>query len=206
MTMIYPDIDALLFDFGNVIVSIDFQRAFEYWSRLGGVPVESIAAGFVSSRAYEAHERGEIDCNAYFSSLRADLGLRLSDEDFLAGWNSIFLAPMPGIPERLHLLAAEWPLYLFSNTNAAHHAYWSRAYAEVLTPFSAIFCSHEIGARKPSMKSFQTVAERIGVAPERIAFFDDLEKNVLGAREAGLRAFHFTHAGDIDTALSRQPD
>jgi putative hydrolase of the HAD superfamily len=93
------------------------------------------------------------------------------------------------------------PLYLFSNTNALHQAFWSREYRSLLEHFSMIFCSHQLGARKPSPDVFRKVANAIAVAPSRLAFFDDLPENVDGARQAGLVGFHITSVADLRRAL-----
>jgi putative hydrolase of the HAD superfamily len=196
-------IDAFLFDFGGVVVSIDFQRAFAAWAAAAGAPVAALAARFTFDAHYEAHECGTLDSARYFESLRTSLGVALADEVLLAGWNEIFLEPMPGIAALLRSLAQQRPLYLFSNTNRAHHACWSRQYRDVLAPFSGIFCSHELGLRKPSVESFEAVAARAGVPVERMVFFDDLDENVRGARAAGLQAFHVTTTGEIERVLAQ---
>ena len=98
-------------------------------------------------------------------------------------------------------LAKSFPLYAFSNTNAVHRAFWQARYASLLKPFSGIFCSCELGARKPSPAAFLEVGRRIGVAPAHIAFFDDHAGNVRGAREAGLLAQEVHCVDEIRGAL-----
>ncbi len=193
--------DALLLDFGGVLVSIDFNRAFASWAASAGVAESFIAERFKFDAAYAAHETAEIDTAQYFEALRRTLGISLSDQAFLVGWNSIFLDVLPGMSDLLTSLAEIRPLYLFSNTNAVHHAYWSRRYKTLLAPFSGIYCSHELGVRKPGVEAFQRVARNAGYAASRVVFFDDLEQNVIGARAAGLTAFCVTSAPDIQRAL-----
>jgi HAD superfamily hydrolase (TIGR01509 family) len=194
-------VDALLFDFGNVVVDIDFSRAFDVWARAAGVSPAVVSEHFSFDTAYEAHECGKIECAQYFRSLRESLGITLSDQQLLSGWNAIFVQPTPGMSELLPALASAMPLYLFSNTNAAHHAHWREQYRVLLENFSAIFCSHQLGARKPSPAVFRRVADAIGVAPGRLAFFDDLPENVHGARRAGLLGFHVASMRDLRQAL-----
>jgi len=184
-----------------VLVDIDFNRAFGAWAGAAQVPASQIAARFAFDRAYEAHERGEIDADEYFEHLRNLLGLSLSTQEILAGWNAIFVGPVRGIDRLLRQLAESFPLYVFSNTNLAHRTFWQSRYANLLAPFSAIYCSCELGARKPSGEAFLEVCRRIGIVPSRIAFFDDRGENVLGAREAGLNAFQVASAADIRRAL-----
>jgi len=197
----YPAVDALLLDFGNIVVDIDFSRAFDTWASAAGVSPIVVAKRFSFDKAYAAHECGTIEGAAYFCSLRDALGIQLSDQQFLAGWNAIFVRPTPGMRELLRILAAAMPLYLFSNTNALHHAFWSREYRSLLESFTTVFCSHQLGSRKPSPEAFKQVVESIGIAPGRVAFFDDLPENVDGARRAGLVAFQVTSVAELQQVL-----
>jgi len=195
---------ALLFDLGGVVIQIDFPRAVHAWADAAGVPASQLRARFSLDAGYEAHERGEMEAAAYCGHLRQALGIELADERLLSGWNEIFAGEVPEVGPLLVTLARTLPLYVFSNTNAAHRTYWQVRYASLLEPFSEIFCSHDLGLRKPSPEAFLDVARRIGVAPARIVFFDDHLENVRGAREAGLRAHEVHSAVDIRTALRRE--
>ena len=190
-------IDAVMFDVGGVLVDVDFRLAFAHWSRCTGVPAGSIAPRFKVDAAYEAHERGELDGTEYFATLRTSLGIDLPDHEFETGWNAIFKGVYPGAAELLAGIALTRPVYLFSNTNALHYTCWSALYPQIITPVTKVFCSQEIGLRKPSIASFEKVCALIGVVPQRVAFFDDLVENVAGARQAGMRAFHVTAPGQL---------
>ncbi|MET9496573.1 HAD family phosphatase [Streptomyces sp. NPDC006552] len=60
--------------------------------------------------------------------------------------------------------------------------------------FDDIVCSYEVGSRKPDPEIFHLAAERAGLAPHQCVLVDDLEKNVVGAMEAGWQAVHFHDA------------
>ena len=193
--------DALLFDLGGVVIQIDFARVIQAWAEAGGVPASQVHSRFSLDAGYEAHERGEIEPAGYCAHLRQTLGLELADEQLLSGWNQIFVGEVPGVGALLTELAKSYPLYAFSNTNVAHRMFWQVRYARLLEPFSQIFCSCDLGTRKPSPAAFLEVASRIEIEPERIVFFDDHPDNVRGAREAGLRAHEVRSAADIRAAL-----
>ncbi|MBI3374906.1 MAG: HAD-IA family hydrolase [Betaproteobacteria bacterium] len=197
-------VDALLFDLGGVVLEIDFGRVFSAWASFSGACADSIAARFRVDAPYEAHERGEIDAARYFASLRRSLGIDLPDEDFAAGWNALFVGEVPGVRSLLRQAAQAAPLYAFSNTNQAHAQYWMREYHEIVRPFRGLFLSSDLRLRKPAPAAFHAVAGRIGVAPQRIAFFDDLAENVEGARAAGLKAFQVRSAREIALALRNE--
>jgi len=188
---------ALVFDFGNVLVDIDFGRAFAVWADAAGVPLTHVEARFRLDDAYRAHERGEIEMHTYFAALRRSLDISLTDEEFLAGWDAILGEPLPGIPPLLARLAAKWPLFVFSNTNPTHAERIVSHYASLMRHFRRFFTSCELGARKPDAEAFARLAHRIGMAPQRLAFFDDLEENVTGARRAGLQAYRVSSAAEI---------
>lgn len=197
-----PDVEALLFDLGGVVVAIDFDRVFASWAASAGVPVEAVRRRFAHDEAYRRHELGEITAADYFATLRASLGLDLDDEAFARGWSAVFVDEIAPTVALLPRLAARIPIDLFSNTNAAHCEVWRPRYAAALAPFRRQFASHEIGLRKPSRESFHHVARAMGVEPGRILFLDDTRENVAGARAAGLQAVHVREPADVERAVA----
>ena len=194
-------VEALLFDFGGVLIDIDFDRVCARWAEHAGCAAASIKARFKPDGHYERHERGEIDAAAYFASLRSSLGVDLTDAQFDDGWQAVFVAEIGGMAALLRRAGATLPLYVFSNTNAAHYAEWSRRYREVLRPFQRVFVSCEIGKRKPDADAFRAVAAAMAVPLPRILFFDDSLENVEGARLSGMRAVHVRSIADVEAAL-----
>ena len=194
--------DALLFDLGRVVLDIDFGKALACWAAHAGCAPADIAARFVREESYRQHEVGKIGDAAYFESLRASLGIGISDAQFLEGWNAIFTGEMPGIAPLLARAAKRMPLYAFSNTNRPHVEHFSKAYADVLGHFSEMFLSSTIGLRKPEAAAYDHVVKAIGVPAPRIVFFDDLAENIEGARARGLTAVHVTSPEDVADALA----
>jgi epoxide hydrolase-like predicted phosphatase len=54
--------------------------------------------------------------------------------------------------------------------------------------FDATVISGDVGLHKPQPEIYRLGAERIGVAPERCVFVDDLRENVTGAEAVGMTA------------------
>lgn len=194
--------DALLFDLGRVVLDIDFDRALACWSAYAGVQPEDIAARFVRDEHYHQHERGLIEDAAYFQSLRHSLGIAITDDQFMEGWNAIFAGEMPGIAQLLARAAKHLPLYAFSNTNRPHVAYFQDAYADVLRHFREVFVSSSINLRKPDAEAYDHVVQAIGVPTSRIVFFDDLPENIDGARARGLIGVQVTSSDDVARTLA----
>lgn len=195
-------VDALLFDLGGVLVEVDWSRAFASWSAASGVPADALAKRFRRDEAYEAHECGAMSDAEFFAALKQSLGMQLSEGDLLAGWNAILGEPLPGIAALLRRAAQSVPVHVFSNTNVAHVLHWRPRYRELLSPARQVIVSCELGRRKPHPEAFRLAAARIGAAPGRIAFFDDLEENAAGARAAGMLGFHVPSTTELRAALA----
>jgi glucose-1-phosphatase len=195
------DADALLFDLGRVVFNIDFPRALACWAGHAGCEPAAIAARFVTDESYHHHERGTISDEAFFDNLRRSLGIAITDEQFLEGWNAIFAGEMEGIAPLLERAAKHFPLYVYSNTNRPHIAYFTQVHAHTLKPFRELYYSSSIGHRKPDAAGFDHVVSAIGVPASRILFFDDLADNVEAARASGLKAVHVTSSRDVADAL-----
>jgi HAD superfamily hydrolase (TIGR01509 family) len=196
-------VEAMVFDLGGVLIDVDFGRAFAAWGKASDVAVETLAARFVRGEAFSAHERGEIEDAAFFANVRGLLGVCLSDDAMLAGWNAILGEPLPGIEALVSDLARRLPLYVFSNTNMAHVAHFKPRYRGLFSHFREVITSCELGRRKPEPEAFERLAARIGAAPSQLAFFDDLEENVAGAQGAGLQAFHVRTTREIAAIAGR---
>ena len=134
--------------------------------------------------------------------MRHSLGIGITDAQFLEGWNAIFAGEMPGIAPLLAGAAKRMPLYAFSNTNPAHVAHFSKAYADVLGHFREIFLSSTSVCANPTRRAYDHVVKAIGVPASRIVFFDDSAANIEGARARGLSAIHVTSTDDVARALT----
>jgi putative hydrolase of the HAD superfamily len=201
-SLVPHSVDALLFDIGRVVLDIDFNRVMGVWAGHAGCAPEELASRFVVDDSFKHHEVGKIDDAAFFANLRRSLGIGITDDQFLDGWNAIFTGEMPGIAAALGRARRKLPLYAFSNTNPAHVAHFSKAYADVLGHFREIFLSSTIGLRKPDAEAYDHVVKAIGVPASRILFFDDAAANIEGARARGLAAVHVTSTDDVAKALT----
>jgi putative hydrolase of the HAD superfamily len=197
-----PDYSAIVYDFGGVLVEIDFDRVIACWARHSQVPFAMLKPRFGHGLAYQAHERGEIEVAEYFQALRGELDIDIPDAAFAEGWNAVFgeeIAPTIDIVRRL---AAAIPQYVFSNTNAEHHRHWAGRYRQALAPLSRQFVSHEMRLRKPERPAFEMISREIGVPPERILFFDDTAANVDAACALGFGGVLVRSPVDVARALT----
>lgn len=195
-------VEALLFDLGGVLVEYDWERAFGHWAGRGGTPAERIRERFGVDEAFERYERGEMSDAEFFDALDAKLDAKLTQADLYEGWNRIFIGTIDPTIDLVARIDPRMPMYVFSNTNGAHHSTWARDYADALAPFRRVFTSFEIGRRKPEREAYEQVAAAIGAPRGRILFFDDVIENVEGARAAGMQAVHVQSPADVASAVA----
>jgi putative hydrolase of the HAD superfamily len=195
-------VEAVVFDLGGVLLEVGFESVFASWAADAGMTAASIRERFHFDAAYQQHERGEINASQYFDSLRQSLNLDLTEEQFHRGWNECVRGEIPGVAALVGEFGARFPIYVFSNTNAAHYSDWGPRYQHLMQPFRRLFMSHEMGMRKPEVRAFEFIASEIGVSLPNILFFDDTAENISGARALGMQAVHVRDIGDIRSALA----
>ena len=192
---------ALLFDLGGVLVDIDFTRALRSWAAHSKLPFDELKRKYQFDPAYECHERGEISASEYLSHIAETLELSASPEQVEIGWNAIFRGEITTTRLLVERVRQHIPCYAFTNTNASHMATWSKLYPGVVSAFSKVYASHEIGLRKPDASAFEYICRDTGIAPSEFLFFDDLLENVHAASEAGLQGVLVRSPEDIAASL-----
>ena len=90
------NVDAWLFDLGNVVIGIDFELALAAWATAAGRDIDDLRQRFHFDEAYERHERGQIEAPEYFAALRSMLEAqtpmgRFGEPDDIA-WAAVYLA------------------------------------------------------------------------------------------------------------------
>jgi putative hydrolase of the HAD superfamily len=202
-TLTLGSADALLFDIGRVVIDFDLARTLKAWAVELGSDPSAMMVSLSRNDAFHRYETGHITDAEFFAAVREALRLDLTDDQLRDGWNAIFIGEMPGIAPLLKRAAEKLPLYALSNTNDAHIAHFQEHFAELLTPFRELFLSSKIGMRKPNAEAYDHVVAAIGVAPQRIVFFDDLAENIAAARARGLQAVHVRSSADVANALDQ---
>jgi putative hydrolase of the HAD superfamily len=192
---------AVLFDLGGVVLDIDFGRALASWGRHSRLPPEQLRAAFAFDGPFQRHETGHLDDDTYFGHLRQALQLECGLDEVRAGFNAILIGEIAQTVQVLDALRQRVPCYAISNTNPAHVAHMESAFPGLLSRFTRVFTSHEIGHRKPQPQAFEHVLRAIGLPAHEVLLFDDLQPNVEAARALGLQAVLVRGPEDVRSAL-----
>ena len=195
------NIEGLLFDFGGVLVEIDFERALQEWNQWTLLSIEELRQRFKMDEAYVKHERGEIEASEYFTHLRNVLELEANDSEIILGWNAIFLNEIVETVDYVQAVKEKLPCFAFTNSNPTHQDYWMSAFPRVVESFQKIFVSSELRLRKPEPEAFEAIADSTDISLDAILFFDDTEENVRGAQAVGMHAIYVKEHKDVKQAL-----
>lgn len=184
-----------IFDLGNVIVDIDFNRVLGVWSDLSRVPLATLKSRFHMGESFHQHERGEISDEVFAQKMCDELELSLSFEQFAAGWQAVFVGVRPDVIAIMHKLREQGErVVILSNTNRLHCEFWPAEYPEVNAAADKIYLSQEMGLRKPEPAIYQRLLNEEECSAEDAIFFDDNPDNVEAARKLGIHSLLVTDA------------
>jgi len=202
-----PNIKALIFDFGGVLMRTA-DRA----------PRQRLASRFGLS----VDELGELVFGGP-DSLLADTGRMSSEERWRRVSQRLYLPTKQAtdsfvreffsgealddhLVDHIRMLHREYKTALLSNASDSLDRF-VREELGLGEVFDVIIISALVGVRKPDALIYQLALERLGVSAGEALFVDDLADNVEGARKAGLQAIQFRtkqqFMEDLQTLLAR---
>jgi len=189
------NIKNIIFDLGKVLLNLDFNASVVAFQKLGlKTDVLDNKQAYSDPVFYEL-EVGKVTPKEFCNRVRKVLNNQdATDLQIEDAWYSMILDVPANRVKVVQELSKSYNVYLFSNTNQIHIERLHRAFkAEHGIDFPSLFVkdyySHEIHERKPDLSSYQKVIELAGINPEESIFIDDLEKNIIGAQQSGLKTF-----------------
>ena len=201
MAVSAPEIRAVFFDIGNVIVRFDPKVVARKiaWA-LRRHPVK-VARYLWSSAAIEAIERGEMTASELFALFRGEFGYAGDYRAFRKLWCDHFALIRPNAA-LLKKLARTHKVYLLSNTNDLHYEYLRKRYAFAGQVHGAIL-SYELRMRKPEPRIYDAAVKLAGRPAGECLFIDDNLENIEAARRFGMQVIHHTPGHDLKAAFAK---
>jgi len=193
----------LIFDLGNVLVHVDFQKTLAAWSSFSGYSPEEIIRRFdMNGQIHLDFERGDITPDRFRQAVSDALNINMSERQFQQSWNAMVEDVYPGVIEMVDSLKSKGiRLAILSNTNRVHEEFFMKKYARLLSRFDGIFLSHKLRYRKPETAVFEAVMKKFHVQPEFCYFLDDKLENIAGAEKTGIRSKHVRTLEEIKAAV-----
>ena len=193
-----------IFDLGNVIVDIDFNRVMGVWSDYSRVPLANLQKSFVMGEAFKRHERGQISDEEFAQAVCDEMGMALSFDQFSAGWQAIFVGLRPDVIAIMNKLREQGHrVVVLSNTNRLHTYFWPGEYPQIGQAADKIYLSQEMGMRKPDAEIYQKLLETEGFSADQAVFFDDNADNIKGAQQLGITSILVTGKDTVPGYFSK---
>jgi epoxide hydrolase-like predicted phosphatase len=193
---------SIIFDLGGVILNIDFKKTSAAFTTLGVQDFDQYFTQYHSNPLFKQLETGAIVNNSFYDNVRSAASIAADNTAIDTAWNAMLLDFPPARIERLKELSKKYRLFLFSNTNAIHHAaFLHQFYAQFGFNFDTIFekafYSHLVGYRKPDIEAFEYVIRQADVKAEETVFIDDTLPNIESAAKVGLQTIYITKEKDM---------
>lgn len=195
--MIKENIDTIIFDFGGVLINIDYHKTIEAFKDLGIEDFEERYSQASQSSLFNDLEVGNISAQRFVNELLPLLPAGTSPNQVVRAWNAMILDVPARSVELLKSLQGKYRLFLLSNTNEIHipkalNEWRKTTDIEFYDCFEHVYLSHEMRMRKPNEEIFQRVCEEQSIRPENAVFIDDSLQHIVGAGKVGLNTVHLT--------------
>ena len=205
------NIKNIIFDYGNVIFLLDFQKLKEGWKSLSIEDPDTFFSHGVQEPIFDRFDRGLVTETEFRDFLRNKIGnADLTDEDIDAAWNSLLLGVDEGTHELLAELNKKYRTFLLSNINPIHYNYIMNYLQDEFGfesndhLFEKTYYSHLIGIRKPDKAIFEKVLSENGLIAEETLFIDDIAANLEPAKQLGIQIFMMTAPDTIQDFIKRE--
>ncbi len=199
-------IKQFFFDFGGVLVDLDFDGAVQSFQKLG-ITTDGIFNSGHFKKILRDFENGKTAEKVFFDQLRDFGNFEASDEEIRRSWN-IVIQTIPAYKlELLRTLRQHFPVYMVSNTNITHIEYtrqhlFREGGSNIDDYFDKLYLSYELGASKPDMEFYRKVIDDAKANPAESLFIDDKEENIEGARKAGFQVCRVTPDENLREKIS----
>lgn len=198
------NIKNIIFDYGNVIYQIDFNKVAEAWKQLGITNAHEFYGHRQQDDVFNALERGQITPEAFRDRIR-ELTKKpeLTDQQIDDAWNAIFVGIPKGNHELLARLKGKYRTFLLSNINAIHydyvHQYLKSEFGMENNDdlFEKLYYSHLVGKRKPDPEIFEQILQENKLNPAETLFIDDSPQHLEVAKKLGIQTYLMTEPDNI---------
>ena len=180
----------VIFDFGKVLV--DFEPTYMTSRYIDNIEDIKLVADVLFDRLYwDRLDAGTISDSEVISESQKRLPQRLHQKvaDIYNNW-MYNLPEIYGMRELLQKLSDKGVrLFLLSNISEGFAKKSSEF--SILSYFERCFFSAVCGLTKPSAEIFNHLLNECGIKAEETLFVDDSQKNILGAKGAGISTYLF---------------
>lgn len=201
----------IIFDYGNVIFNIDFEKTQHSFTELGIKNVERFFAHSGHDPIFNAFETGSISSAEFRDGVRRITERPdLSDEQIDRAWNTLLIGIPPINHEILLKTKKKYRTFLLSNINEIHLDYilnylkteYNIDSNDVF--FEKVYYSHLVGMRKPNRDIFEFVCSDSKLIPAETLYIDDSPQHLKTGAEIGFKTYLMTKEDSLESYMKRE--
>ena len=195
-------IRTIIFDFGGVILDIDYLRVIKKFETYGINDFKRRFSKAIQDDFFQRVEKGMVPKEFFFQKIREFSEKKITDNQIISAWNAIIKEYPPHRIELLQRVKNNYTTILLSNTNSFHIEAAMKLYQQDFTTpfedlFHKIYWSYEIGMRKPDKEIFQFVLQKHKLKAQETLFIDDSIQHIESAIQLGIQTHHLKEDEDI---------
>lgn len=197
-------IKALVFDFGNVVVTNDWnytcpEKDKEFTSYFG-VSMQDFKKGW--DAAWPLIRIGKITEDEFWRLFLTTSGVQNIDIPHAKILWRKYQSTLPGMISLIIRLRNRYTLVGCTDNGKEWVEFYKNKY-HLDAYFDAIICSADIGDHKPNPKIYDQAIQKTGVKPEEILFIDDNDGPLEGAKKAGMNTLKFINSTQLEVELKK---
>ena len=196
------NIKHIIFDLGNVILNIEYQKTINEFNKIGIKDASVFYSQSIQQEIFNLLETGKISEFDFLIEVNK-LCPKASHKQILSAWNALIL----DLPQKrislINNLKSSFSIYLLSNTNVIHineikKKIGVKKYNSFYNLFNKVYYSHEIGIRKPNPEAFNIILNENDLNVNEVLFIDDSIQHIKTAKKLGIKTYHLTKDESIE--------
>ncbi len=193
----------IIFDFGGVIIDIDYNRAIEEFRKKGLDDFTKHFTGIEQSEIFDELDKGNIKKSEFINYIKELYKNNLSGKEIEDIWNLILIGIPPHRIKLLKELGKNYRIFLLSNTNEIHYKKYNDDLMEeygindISLLFEKAYFSFKLRMRKPDKEIFELAINENKLIPAETLFIDDSLPNLHSPSKLGINVFHLKQGKDV---------
>jgi putative hydrolase of the HAD superfamily len=185
------DIQAVIWDIGNVLLNLDFPKAHRFFINKSGLSKEIyFKTKVLCPENIKRFETGQFSGLDFFRQFCEELQIDMTLAEFYEVWNDIFEVNRHNCYLMEKCLRGNIECFALTNTNSIHLPFITANYP-FFQKLKGIVASYEVGLVKPDPDIFHFILSQYQLEPGKTIFVDDRIENVAAAKNLGIWCFHY---------------
>ncbi len=194
------EIKNIVLDLGGVLIDIDYHLTSAAFEKLGYDAFTEMYSQYAADELFENLETGKISNTDFFTKMKS-IKNGVTTEQITMAWNAMLLDFRWSSFIFIEQLSAAYNVFLLSNTNAIHHAAFTKLFEAKYSRsmdsyFTRAYYSHQIGLRKPNQNIFDFILKDASIKANETLFIDDSFNNIETAEKLNWET-HLLQKGEL---------